>query len=171
MKIYFKIYFCFILLLISFRVSAGLKWVQIGVNGLTCSACSRSVEMSIRKLDFVQDVEMNLEHTEGKITFKPNAFVNFEKIAQAVFDAGFSVRYLQASFSFETSVSISDNFCCSVSGYVFRFFTDKPQSVSGDVILKFIGKKYLPQKEYKQWKAKHNNPVKCEAQKTYDVTL
>src|ERR1700749_3409802 len=28
---------------------AQFSWAQIGVDGLTCSACTRSVEMSIRK--------------------------------------------------------------------------------------------------------------------------
>src|SRR4051812_38883306 len=80
--------------------SAQFKSAMVGVNGLTCSACTRTVEMSIRKLDFVQDVTMNLENTEGKIVFKENADVDISKVARAVTDAGFSVRYLTAVFLF-----------------------------------------------------------------------
>src|SRR5947207_1582573 len=122
-----------ILIVACFNLRAGVNYVQIGVNGLTCSACSRSVEMSIRRLDFVQNVEMNLENTERKITFKPNSKVDFEKIAQAVINAGFSVRYLSADITLDNSVTISDNFCYSTDGFNFRFFTDEQKSISGEV--------------------------------------
>ena len=75
---------------------------EIGVDGLTCSACTKSVEMSLRKLDFVQDVQMNLENTNGKVTFKPGALIYIDKIAKAVDNAGFSVSYLHATFSFNS---------------------------------------------------------------------
>ena len=76
---------------------AQFKEVTVGVNGLTCSQCSRSVEMRIRKLAFVADVKMNLEHTEGRIFFKKGDKVNVDKIAAAVVDAGFSVRFWHAT--------------------------------------------------------------------------
>src|SRR4051812_34855647 len=79
--------------------------VYIGVNGLTCSQCTRTVEMSIRKLDFVADVQMNLEHTEGKIILKKNKKADMDKIAQAIVNAGFSVRYLQADLTIDNSVT------------------------------------------------------------------
>src|SRR5688500_13143650 len=80
---------------------AGLKWVDIGINGLTCSMCSRSVEMSLRRLDFVHNVLMSLETTEGRIFFKQNASINLDQIAKAVVDAGFSVRFVSLQMSFE----------------------------------------------------------------------
>src|ERR1700759_2288056 len=92
----------FLLFLVaSLHLRAQFTWAEIGVDGLTCSACTRSVEMQIRKLDFVDSVSMNLEHTDGKIFFKKGAAVNIEKISQAVVDAGFSVRYLRAGFLFK----------------------------------------------------------------------
>src|ERR1700744_4870126 len=87
---------------------AQITEVDLGVNGLTCSQCSRSVEMRIRKLDFVKDVQMNLEHTEGKIFFKENKKVDIDKIAQAVVDAGFSVRTLKATIQMN-HVPVADN--------------------------------------------------------------
>src|ERR1700759_948909 len=92
--------FCFC----AFSAKAQFQAVYIGVNGLTCSQCTRTVEMRIRKLDFVADVQMNLEHTEGKIILKKDKKADIEKIAQAVIDAGFSVRYLQADLMVDISV-------------------------------------------------------------------
>src|ERR1700759_3369629 len=93
--------FCFC----AFSAKAQFQAVYIGVNGLTCSQCSRTVEMSIRKLDFVSDVQMNLQHTEGKIILKKDKKADMDKIAQAVINAGFSVRYLNADLAVNSSVS------------------------------------------------------------------
>src|SRR4051812_34474653 len=91
----------FVLLILGLTgVRAQFLWAEIGVDGLTCSACTRSVEMSLRKLDFVDSVVMNLEHTDGKIYFKKDQSVEPDKIAQAVVNAGFSVRFLKANFNF-----------------------------------------------------------------------
>ena len=49
---------------------------EIGVDGLTCSQCQRSVEMGLRKLDFIDDVQVNLDHTDGKIIFKSDKKIN-----------------------------------------------------------------------------------------------
>ena len=141
-------FFSVIILTSSVDLSAQFKSAEIGVDGLTCSACTRSVEMSIRKLDFVQDVEMNLEHTQGKITFKPNAKVNIEKVAKAVVNAGFSVRYLSAIFSF-TNVGVKDDYCFSFEGDQYQFIKTGVKMLSGETTLKFLGKEFLSRKEYK----------------------
>lgn len=135
------------------QVRANFSWVDIGVNGLTCSACSRSVEMSIRKLGFVQDVQMNLENTEGRITFKRGIKVEVNKIAQAVFDAGFSVRYLKAEFDF-TNVTITGN-CFSFEEIRYQFLNlrdIKGKEAKGKIIIQFIGKKFISKKEWKKYK-------------------
>jgi copper chaperone CopZ len=123
----------------------------MGVNGLTCSQCSRSVEMSIRKLDFVQDVIMNLQNTEGKIILKTGAKVDVKKIAKAVVDAGFSVRYINAGFIFENT-PITNGFCYPFEGQQFQFIKVDSKIVTGEVTLKFLGKNFQASKDYKIWK-------------------
>lgn len=80
---------------------AQFQSVKIGVDGLTCSQCSRSVEMQLRKLDFIKEVTMDLEHTEGVLALKPNKKVAFDQIAKAIVDAGFSVRFIKTVFKTE----------------------------------------------------------------------
>src|SRR5260221_11753478 len=87
--------------LLSTQSFAGIKWVELGVNGLTCSLCTGSVERSIKRLDFVESVSMSLENTEGRVYFKKDAIIDLKKVAKAVKDAGFSVRFLRVEFNFD----------------------------------------------------------------------
>src|ERR1700744_1730275 len=105
MKIFKALFITLLFCYCVFPASAQFQAVYIGVNGLTCSQCSRTVEMSIRKLDFVADVQMNLEHTEGKIILKKDKKADMDKVAQAVVNAGFSVRYLQADLAVDNSIT------------------------------------------------------------------
>src|SRR5579859_7062370 len=131
----------------------GIKWIDVGVNGLTCSMCSRSVEMSVRRLDFVDSVSMSLEKTEGRIYFKPGALVNLKKITEAVVDAGFSVRFLRLEFNF-TGVPISPDGSFIFQGQSYQWLEFKEGSVSGDVALKLVDEGFLPRKESSLWKKK-----------------
>jgi copper chaperone CopZ len=148
----------------------GFSWVEVGVNGLTCSQCTRSVEMSIRKLEFVEDVQMDLEHTNGKITFKKGAQVSIDRIAQAVIDAGFSVRFLKAGFFFDNLV-VSDNYCYAFLDDRFKFVKTAAVTLNGEKILQFLGDKFLSKSESKKWKPFLKDGCGDKKQKTYFVTL
>ena len=165
----------FVLLFLAFLpyMSFGqFQSAEIGVDGLTCSACTRSVEMSIRKLDFVDSVAMDLSNTNGKLFFKKGGKVSIEKIAKAVTDAGFSVRYLNASFNFN-NISVSENFCWNYEGGQYQFVKTEEKKMNGDITLKFIGEKYLSKKEIKKWSAIISNTKGkgCNAKNIYYVTL
>jgi copper chaperone CopZ len=165
------------LLLVQLKAFSQFNWAQIGVDGLTCSACSRSVEMSIRKLSFVDSVNMNLEHTEGKIIFKKGVKIEIEKIAKAVVDAGFSLRSLYAGINI-APLNISNDFCWVYENDNYHFIKiDNARELKGIVTLKFIGEKFMSKKEFKNWKmycntncnvpTSQNTPLS----KTYYVSL
>jgi len=147
---------------------AQYKEAEIGINGLTCSQCSRSVELRIRKLAFVKDVQMNLEHTEGRVFFKEGEKVEIGKIASAVKDAGFSVRYLKAVYHFGNE-TVSKDKCLDLSGDHYTFVRSKEQSLTGDVPMTFLGEKFQEKKEFRKWQSylKSN----CAGGYTYFVTL
>ena len=164
------------LLATSLKISAQFSFAQIGIDGLTCSACSRSVEMSIRKLPFVDSVIMNLEHTQGKIIFKKGVKVEIEKIAKAVINAGFSVRSLYATINIDR-LKINNDFCWMYENDNYHFIkVPDNKELKGIVSLKFIGEKYMPKKEFKTWKMYCNDlcnpalPV-VPTSKKYDVSL
>ena len=128
------------------KTFGGIKWIDVGVNGLTCSMCSRSVEMSIRHLDFVDSVAMSLERTEGRIYFKSGALVNLKKIAEAVVDAGFSVRFLRLEFSFK-DVPVAPDGSFTFQGQSYQWLQFKDGSATGNVALKLIDEGFMPKKE------------------------
>src|ERR1700733_8966821 len=154
----------------SLQLHAQFKWAMVGVNGLTCSACSRTVEMAIRKLPFVKDVQMNLDNTEGKIIFADNADVDIEKIAQAVTNAGFSVRYLNADFIFN-NVNVSSGYCFSNGSYAFQFISTAAKTLNGESQITFLGPEFLPKDGMKKYKTLLVNTCSESKGKVYFVTL
>ena len=142
---------------------------MIGVNGLTCSACTRTVEMSIRKLSFVDQVEMNLENTEGNITFKKNSEVDVALIAKAVVNAGFSVRYLKAAHTFN-SEDIKEGTCLSLEKNTnLQFVKTQALKLNGEVILTFLGSQFQTKAEANKYKALLQPLCSDKSRKTYFV--
>ncbi|MBC8110769.1 MAG: heavy-metal-associated domain-containing protein [Verrucomicrobia bacterium] len=165
MKIY--IFSAFFLSLILPLQAQQLLSVELGVNGLTCSQCTRSVEMSLRKLDFIENISMNLAETSGKIILKPDMPVDFEKIAQAIVNAGFSVRYLKLNVAFET-YKIAENACLKVGEMYLVLLEKKEGFLNGEMSLQLIGEKFMPRKAFKTYQNQLSNP--CQVKKVYWVT-
>jgi copper chaperone CopZ len=143
-----------ILVLISqaIHLNAQNSWeVQVGVDGLTCSACTRSVEMSLRRLDFVENVEMSLEETEGKITTKKDSPVDFRKLAKAITDAGFSVRFFKVQIPTQ-NLKVSEEGCFSIDNHYFQWVDYSVNQTK--TTLQMIDKQFLPAKVYDRWKKK-----------------
>lgn len=166
--------FLFLLLNLAFflnssSVSAQFSKVEIGVDGLTCSMCTRSTEMSIRKLDFVDSVKMDLTNTNGIITFKKDKKVSVEKIAKAVKDAGFSVRYLKATTSFH-SQPVNSEGCFTYDGEQYKLLGRESTTLDGEKVMTFTGKEFMPNKEFKKREKELKSTCGTE-KKVYHVTL
>jgi copper chaperone CopZ len=144
--------------------------VEIGVNGLTCSQCSRTVEMSLRKLDFVADVQMNLQHTEGTIALKPGKKVDMDQVAQAVINAGFSLRYLTATLQVDNTVNANGG-CFAYNGDQYVLAEGHKLPAKGTAQLKFIGKKYLSKGDFKKAQSLMKDVCGNTTGKTYYVTM
>src|SRR5688500_4118516 len=109
--------------------------------------CSNSVEKLIWQLDFVAYVTMDLNKTTAEITFKEGKKVNISEIAKKVVDSGFSVRSIQALFTFkEADVKEGKSYVFEGDEYVFLKVQDVV--LSGDKLITFIGKKYMSAKEF-----------------------
>lgn len=136
-----------------FSSFAGLQWADVGVNGLTCSMCSRSVEMSLRRLDFVEKVTMSLESTEGRIFFKSGMPINLNDIAQAIVNAGFSVRFLKLQMTFD-DIPLHADGSFAFQGQSYQWI-DFQNNAKGSVALKLVDENFLPRKENATWKKKY----------------
>lgn len=141
-----------VLLLMPLLSSAGIRWVEVGVDGLTCSMCSRSVEMSIKRLYFVDSVAMSLETTDGKVYLKAGQPVDLKKIARAITDAGFSVRFVRIHLDFD-DVTLGSDGSFVYQGQQFAW-VDYKVPASGSATLQLLDDGFLPRKESTEWKKK-----------------
>lgn len=139
-----------VLLMSAFQIFsfAQIQKIAFGVNGLTCSQCSRSVEMELRKLDFIKDITMDLEHTSATISLKNDtAAVPFNKIAQAVKDAGFSLRYIDFAAS---NIQQKDNNNFTSGNNHFYLLGNKAGAPK--TVYRLAGKFYMDGASYKKYK-------------------
>ena len=71
-----------------------IKKVSLVASGLTCSMCSKAIFKALTKLDFVDEVKVDIEQSKFVLTFKSGKTVVIDQIKSAVADAGFSVQSL-----------------------------------------------------------------------------
>ncbi|KAL2524712.1 Copper-transporting ATPase RAN1 [Abeliophyllum distichum] len=75
------------------KVSEKLRRIQVSVTGMTCAACSNSVESALMSLDGVVRASVALLQNKADITFDP-ILVKDEDITIAIEDAGFDAEIL-----------------------------------------------------------------------------
>ena len=130
--------------------SAQFKSVTIGIDGLTCSSCSYGVEQSVRKLDFVKEVKADLNAATATIYFQPDKKISIDELVKKVYQAGFSVRFVNAVYHFDRSATpLNDTLILNKD--VFYFLNPPSSSLQHDVTLQLIGEKYVAKKIFKQW--------------------
>ncbi len=141
-----NIFFVFVLSAVTFfNGIAQVTSIKVGVDGVTCSMCSKGTEKSIKRLSFVESVTMDLNTTEASIFIKSNQTADFKAIAKAITDAGFTVRYIK--FTYTTSSPSTTNFTVGKSQY---------SVISGNLkaginYVELVGKDYMNAEQYKQW--------------------
>ncbi|MFU0824001.1 heavy metal translocating P-type ATPase [Clostridium sp.] len=65
-----------------------LKEVNIGIGGMTCSACAKAVERATKKLDGVEKSEVNFASEKLYIQYDPSK-IRLSKIKEAITKAGY----------------------------------------------------------------------------------
>ena len=70
------------------------KKVTLVASGLTCSMCSKAIFKALSKLDFVEEVKVDIEKSMYILAFKTGKKVEIDQIKLAVTDAGFGVQSL-----------------------------------------------------------------------------
>lgn len=143
--------FILFLIAINCNIKAQFTSVRVKVDGLTCSACSFATQKSLRELDFIDSVKMDLSTNLAILTFKPSKKVDIGLISKKVYDAGFSVGQLTAVYSFN-SLPVGTNTCFEYMGDTYNFTETKDTTLNGTSTLLFIGKKFMNKAELKKWK-------------------
>jgi cation transport ATPase len=132
------------------EVNAQQRELELGIDGLTCSMCSRSTEMSVRKLDFISDVIMDLEHTTARVILKDSAKVSYESIGKAVRDAGFSVRHLSLMLNPDRP-ELKPGDCVSQDQKTYKYIGEHTLESDRGVKLRIVARGLMPAKEFKNW--------------------
>ena len=65
--------------------------VQLDVLGMTCAACSRTVERSLNRATGVTDAAVNIATEQAAVTYDP-AVITGAGLVAAVRDAGYDVQ-------------------------------------------------------------------------------
>jgi copper chaperone CopZ len=68
---------------VSLAAEPDRKTATLGVEGMTCGACSTSVRVVLKKLDGVVDAKVSLEEKKAVVTYSP-AKVTPEKMVEAI---------------------------------------------------------------------------------------
>jgi copper chaperone CopZ len=167
-----KVFLFLFFLIQSAYVQAQFISAEIGIDGLTCSLCSYGVDNSLNKLDFVKEVKMDLNANIALVTFRPGKKVNINTLASRVYSAGFSVRFVKAVFLFD-SLQIGNNYSFLYEDDAYHFINTGKRILAGETTLVFIGKKFIPRKEYSRWIKiiAEDNKLHRNAKNTYLVTL
>lgn len=140
-------------LMASTNAGAQLISADIGVNGMTCSMCARGTEETLKRLDFIDSIDVDLNTLVAHITFKKNMDVPVEALLKAVEDAGFSVRNITAVFDFKNQ-KIGKDEHVDYGNDVFHFLGVEDQTLNGPVSIRFVDKPFVSKKEFKEWSKK-----------------
>ena len=143
-----KLFLTIILLSIG-MAHAQFTRAELQVSGLTCSMCSKATEKSLRTLDFIGDVRVDLNRNLFVISFKKDVAVSLDQISKKVQNAGFFVNSLKATFNFD-NVKVNDN-AFSYSGDTYRLVNGADKPLAGPVAFTVVDKGFAPASVYKKY--------------------
>lgn len=139
---------CFFLFAFGTNSQAQLQSVTVGIDGLTCSQCSYSVERSIRQLSFVSAVAMELNTNEAKVYLNKVKTVELLQIGKKVVEAGFSVRFLKIKLDIYSTTSFEDS---SALFFSLNILNALPAQLDSIATFQVIDKRYCKKKLFQQW--------------------
>ena len=149
-----KIIISFLMLFALNKVSAQqINNVEMQVTGLTCSMCSQATEKSLRTLDYISNVNPDLNKNLFVITFKKDKAVSFDQLNKKVKDAGFSVGKLEATINFNQA-KIDEEGQTIIGNTVYRFANAKNKILNGPIKVNVIDKNFISNAAFKQQSAK-----------------
>ena len=110
---------------------------ELQVSGLTCSMCSKATEKSLRTLDFISDIKVDLNKNIFVLTFKKDVPVNIDMISKKVQNSGFFVNNLKLTFNFN-GVKLADNYF-NYAGDTYKVL-NATHPLTGDVAVTVVEK-------------------------------
>jgi copper chaperone CopZ len=159
--------FLFVVFFWATGASAQVQKVNLQASGLTCAMCSKAIYKAVSAISFVDTVLVNIEASTYDIRFKSDATPQFDQIAKAVVDAGFSVANLTVLVNFNKQ-NVDKNGLLTLDGIQYKIMGTPPTTLQGSKKLQLIGKQYMLPKDFKKIPAGSNSDMSA---KTYLVAL
>jgi copper chaperone CopZ len=147
MKVLYTTIVLFFLLVLPAR-SAFLT-AELQVSGLTCAMCSYATERALRTIDFIEDIEVDLENTSYLISFKENESVDIDEIRKKVENAGFFVNRLVATFLFD-ELEVSADYHFVFNKQVYHFMDIDESVLKGPTEVVFLDRGFIPNRAFRQ---------------------
>jgi copper chaperone CopZ len=122
---------------------------DLQVSGLTCSMCSKATEKSLRTLDFISDIKVDLNKNIFVLTFKKDVPVNLDMISKKVQASGFFVNNLKLTFNFN-NVKLDNNYF-NFEGNTYKLMNGTTQTLNGAVAVTVVDKGFAPPAIYKKY--------------------
>jgi len=123
---------------------------SLKASGLTCAMCSKAVKVALEKVEFVQEVKVDIKSQDYHLSFKTDAATDFDGLVKAVEDAGFSVASLKVTGNFQ-GVKAQKDFHAQVNGLNLHFLNGSNEVLGSEQTITVVDKHFLSAKEFKKF--------------------
>ena len=111
--------------------------------------CSKATEKSLRTLNFIGDIKVDLNKNIFVLTFKKDILVNLDQISKKVQNAGFFVNSLKVTFDFN-NVKVTNN-TFVYAGDTYKLINGGDKTLSGPVAFTIVDKGFVSSSAYKRY--------------------
>ena len=84
-----------VMLVISVQAYAGDENTEISVNSIVCGMCVKKVEKTLKKVEGVKEVKVDLDEKKAYVTFD-NSLTDISKLEDAITAAGYDANEKKA---------------------------------------------------------------------------
>lgn len=152
----------------SLTVNAQFTRAELQASGLTCSMCSFATQRQLSKLDFIDSIGADLEHTTFLLYFKKDKKVDIDLIRKKVEDAGFSVSMLKMYYRFE-HFDTSKNHHLVFENNMYHIHNTNKVIINGETAFAIMDKGFISEKEYSAFQTQSHEDHSLETDNLSEV--
>lgn len=146
------IYALILIFIFTINAQAQFTKVSLQASGLTCSMCSKAVMNSLKKVGFVDKVDVDIKNQQYNLSLRKGSAINFDALKKAVEDAGFSVASFKVSAVVNNIKAIKESHI-QIGNQYFHFLNAANQSLNGAVTFSIVDKQFVTDKQFKKYSA------------------
>jgi len=129
---------------------AQVSKASLQASGLTCSMCSKAVLNALQKVPFVDKVQVDIKNQTYNMSFKESETPDFDALAKAVEDAGFSVANFKVTVD-APNIKLQKDEHIQIGNQYFHFLNATGQQLNGSTTFTIVDKSFTTAKNYKKY--------------------